>query len=274
MRKADHHSLPVYSILLRKVREPQSFCLISCSDPCISCRRKDGNKPLSQASTTIDSPLSSPRGSYLDLRHNSDILPQRSPTMARPSSIAFSDSSDTSIFDSRPQYGRTKSEAAAFLSQFQSYGTSPEQPKRRPTFDRGSASHSTTPSLSHTPGSFTSPGSSYASSRPLQSRPYPHASSFGSKSINLVTPMSGLPAPNSSRRIGPESASLQSGASTSTAFRVAQGELSYDKKLYISPGQGSLKQLFSHDAMKAAPKLPIGLARYEYDDSDDSDAER
>lgn len=179
----------------------------------------------------------------------------RSPTMARPPSIAFSDSSDTSIFDSRPDFGRTETEAARYLAQFQSPGTSPERRKSRPQYERA-ASHSNLPSLSHTPGSMPSTSSSYSMARPLPTRVNPYSASF-SKSVNLVTPLTSIPPPEVASSLNHECSSLRSSASTSTAFRLAEGELSYQKKAFaseLSPGKGSLQQLFSHDAMKSGPR--------------------
>lgn len=182
----------------------------------------------------------------------------RSPTMVRPPSIAFSDSSDTSLFDSRPSYGRTETEAARYLAQFSSPSASPEQRRYRPQYERAS-SHSNLPSLSHTPGSMAS-SSSYSSARPLPSRTNPYSVSFG-KSLDLVTPLTVMPAMTAPTNMSIENSSLRSSASTSTAFRVVEGELSYERKAFmsdLSPGKGSLKQLFSHDTIKPSPRRRSG----------------
>ena len=57
---------------------------------------------------------------------------------------------------------------------------------------------------------------------------------------------------------------MKSSASTITSFRVAEGtDISYEKQTgtrRTSEAQGSLKQLFSHDAMKAPPRDASQLA--------------
>ena len=223
-----------------------------------SCRREDGSKPVANAYTSLrrSSAALSPITPSFDHAHNyQDILPLRSPTMVRPSSIVSEDG--TSFFDLQPLSSRTDSEASKWLSQFGTPTTSPEF-QRRPRYERTrtSNSHINLPSLSHTPNSPTSPGSSYSSTRPLPYRTKSNTST-APRSIDLVMPYTtttGLNVTNNQM-----STSMTSSASTVTTSAALEDELHHDKKPFGgSPGVGSLKQLFSHDAMKAPPRRPSG----------------
>jgi len=251
----DMAGLPHFCAMCEKQIITPGSTILYCSE---GCRRRDSNKPLTHASTTIaESPVSPPRrSSYFETQALPDILPQRSPTMVRPPSITFSDTSEVSFFDVRASYNRSESEAARYLAQFSSPNASPER-RRRPQCDRQahSLSHSTLPSLSHTPGSLISPGTSFSSSRPLPSRTNPYSISFNSHSVDLITPLSGLPSLAAASSLGHENASRRSSASTSTAYKVAEGGMSYEKKKQfnlsdMSTGRGSLKELLGTGSIK------------------------
>lgn len=230
----------------KQILIPAGNSILYCSE---SCRRKDHNKPLSQSILPSDpSPQpTTPRSSYFfDDAH--EILPLRSPTVVRPPSLAFSDdSSDTS--EDRPYERRSESDISQYLSHHR-YGSGEHSPRR--------ASYEPyTPSLSYTPASLMSNGGSYLSARPLAGRKNPYSASFSSLSVDLVTPVVNTEPLTAPTNLSRQDASLRSGASTSTAFRVAQGEMSYENKEHMSgtsPSKGSLRQLFFHEAMQAPPK--------------------
>lgn len=179
----------------------------------------------------------------------------RSPTIVRPPSLAFSDSSESSFFE-RPSYDRNESEAARYLAQFASRdSTYGNQEFRYLRYGRRHASddQSSAPSLSDTPTSFASTAASVSSSRPLPKRTTPYSTSFKPGSVDLVTPVLAV----SASSLDAKDSSLRSSASTSTTIRVAEGEMIYEKKPFspsVSPRRGSLRQLFSHDAIAAPPK--------------------
>ena len=212
----------------------------------LSCRRKDGSKPLSTAS--IESPESSPRAFSVssEPRDYPDIVPHRSPTV-RPASLASVDG--TSLFDMDSLASQSDTEAAKFLSQFQATSISPTR-QRRPQYRRAqTSSNATMPSLSHTPGSLISPSSSFSSLKHLPARTNPYGPPMGYRSVDLVVPIT---APSS---LNGNNGSLHSNASTGTVCPVAKGEMIYQKKSIAaaSPGKGSLQQLFSHDAIIRKP---------------------
>ncbi|GAB7348790.1 hypothetical protein MBLNU459_g7512t1 [Dothideomycetes sp. NU459] len=194
--------------------------ILYCSE---ACRRRD-NKPLAQSLSSTDlSAQPTPQKGPAQFGEYS-IIPMKSPTIMRPLSHA-SDSSEDS-----PYYTRHDSEAARYLSQYS-----------KQSDDRASNSNYSIPSLSHTPSSLASAsGGSYMSTRLFPRRSDPYSASFSSFSIDLITPVN----PEQVQ----EPSSLGSRGSTSTM-------LNYEKKLVgNSPSRSSLKQLFSHEAMKAPPK--------------------
>ncbi|PSK35052.1 hypothetical protein B9Z65_1635 [Elsinoe australis] len=249
----DMAGLPNYCTTCEKQIITPNASLLYCSE---ACRRKDGNRPISECLET-GFPSPSPIANYDAASSYPDIVPRRSPSVMRPSSIA---SEDSSIYE-RPQMSRADSEAAHYLSQFLSTSSSsPTRRSARPGYYRNqtTASHSTLPSLSHTPNSFASPSSSYnsvsrtAPNRPIYWNSHRHHSS--TRSIDLVMPVT---APASVNKTEGE-ASLRSHASTATAFPVAEGELTYEKKPMAETSReasGSLKQLFAHEAMRRSPNL-------------------
>lgn len=193
----------------------------------------------------------------------------RSPTaVRRSSSIAFSDSSEASSY-----YDRNESEAAHYLSQFRRFDPSIEYNIQPASYEhnRFSTSNSAAPSLSHTPTSVVSTSGSY---RPLPRRGDPFSASFSSFSVDLITPVlntESLAVPLSPHYRSPSVGSVDS---TGTAFHMANREMTYEKKP-LSPdnsmASGSLKQLFSHDAMQAPPKRQAPLSVNEDDVSDRKD---
>ncbi|KAF2477557.1 uncharacterized protein BDR25DRAFT_2008 [Lindgomyces ingoldianus] len=221
--------------------------VLYCSE---SCRTKDNEKAIS---CSIDpSPPSTPFANFsFEDFHFRDIVPPRSPTAPRSqrSSCAFSELSS----DDNAASGDEKlrgSEASKYLRQFQSATAMAETTMgpSRPRYNRASTSQATfsaAPSLSHTPASSISFSLPYTpSTRPLPPRTNPHSSSYGSRSINLVTPLSHpATAPSS-----PPQYSLKSAPISRTSISSVEGEIRYEKKSPIpsvSPANGSLKRLFS-----------------------------
>ena len=174
-----------------------------------------------------------------------DIVPQRSPTLQRPSvNASISDISD--LRDCDGNY----SEAAKYLSQFLTMGNS-DRPSGTYYRNKSTSSNGTLPSLSHTPSTDGSALSSYndSMSRTAPSKRatlgYRHSQS---RSSDLFTRMN-----NGS------TTSLRSKSSTETAFRTVEADMTYEKRPMAttpisSPSQGSLKQLFAHDAMRRASR--------------------
>ncbi|KAI4844812.1 hypothetical protein E4T44_05976 [Aureobasidium sp. EXF-8845] len=170
----------------------------------------------------------------------------RSPTVVRPPSLAFSDDSfDLSGNEEQLQYRRSESDDARYLSHYHHYSS--DHSPRRASYDPY------TPSLSHTPTSLLSTIGSYMSTRPLPGRKNPYSASFSSLSVDLVTPVVNAEPLTATTDLSHQTASLRSSASTSTAFRVVEGEMSYDMA-GTSPSKGSLRQLFFHEAMQAPPR--------------------
>lgn len=234
----------------KQILTPACNSILYCSE---SCRRKDHNKPLSHSILPSEpSPQpTTPRSSYFFDDHNQhEILPMRSPTVVRPPSLAFSDdSSDLSGNEEHPMYRRSESDGSRYLSHYRH--SSGEHSPRRASYEPY------TPSLSLTPGSLLSTVGSYLSTRPLPGRKNPYSASFSSLSVDLVTPVVNTEPLTASTDLAHQNTSLRSSASTSTAFRVVEGEMSYDKKDYASgtsPSKGSLRQLFFHEAMQAPPR--------------------
>lgn len=140
---------------------------------------------------------------------------------------------------------RSDSEASKYLRKFQSSTYSNETARtNRPRYNRASTSQVNffaAPSLSHTPASSVSFSLPYtpANTRPLPPRTNPHSSSYGSKSIDLVTP---LTAPSS-----PKYYSHKTPAISKTSTSTIEGEIIYVKSPVPSPSaaSGSLGQLLA-----------------------------
>jgi hypothetical protein len=174
-------------------------------------------------------------------------VPQRSPTQpeSKRSSCAFSDiSSDDNAWSVNGNSQTMNSEASQYLRQFQSlmYSTETIRP-HRPRYSRASTSQinfSATPSLSHTPASSVSYSLPYtpANSRPLPPR-HNTIHSNGSKSIDLVTP---LTAPSS-----PKSYSNKTLPISTTSTSTIEGEIVYAKSPVpsFSAANGSLSHLLA-----------------------------
>jgi hypothetical protein len=141
---------------------------------------------------------------------------------------------------------RSDSEASRYLRKFQSstsYSSETVRPYR-PRYNRASTSQvnfAAAPSLSHTPASAVSFSLPYtpATTRPLPPRNNPHSSSYASKSIDLVTP---LTAPSSPKMYSYKTPPI-SRMSTSTI----EGEIIYAKSPVPSPSvaSGSLGRLLN-----------------------------
>lgn len=198
--------------------------------------------------------------SYFD-HSQSNIIPQRSPTVLRPSSLILSDLSMSDLDSSK--YGgdqgdrtdRRVSDAARYLDQFYS-----DFAAARPRANRNSTAtdSSNTPSLIHSPSSSYGTVASNQSYRPLTSRHNPFTSTDHRKSVELVAHDGAPPSPTQLLK----DSSIKSSASTLTSYRVAEADdMSYESRRksssnkYDQRADHSLKQqLFSHDAMKASPK--------------------
>jgi hypothetical protein len=148
---------------------------------------------------------------------------------------------------SEERYQRSDSEASKYLRKFQSPTYSPDTVRPyRPRFNRSSTSqfsYSAAPSLSHTPASSVSYSLPYtpATTRPLppRTKPVHSASSYGAKSIDLVTP---LTTPSS-----PKHYSYKSHAVSNTSASTIEGEIVYAKSPIPSPSlaSGSLGRLLA-----------------------------
>ncbi|KAH9832706.1 Life-span regulatory factor [Teratosphaeria destructans] len=188
-----------------------------------------------------------------------DIIPQRSPTILRPISLTFSDlalSEHGSPSEHTPDYLDYVEASAVSNPHVESWNPG-SQSNTRPSYKRASTTTdiSNMPSLSHTPSSSIGTIGSVVLQRSIPSRHNKSYSTHSTRSEDLVNPYATL-APTSSLHL--HDARLKSCASTVTAFRVAEaGALSYDKRpsanRRLSSAHGSLKQLFSHEAMKAPP---------------------
>ncbi|KAF2819358.1 hypothetical protein CC86DRAFT_144962 [Ophiobolus disseminans] len=219
-----------------------SNSILYCSE---SCRRKDTEKSLTYA-FEHHSPPTTPFANFsFEDFHFRDIVPQRSPTHAesKRSSCAFSDiSSDDNTWSINEKSQSSNTEASRYLRQFQSSAYTPEA--HRPRYNRTSASQvsfSAAPSLSHTPASSISYSLPYtpATARPLPPRYNPHSSSYGSKSIELVTPVT---APSSPKYYSHKSLPI-----STTSTSTIEGEIVYHKSPVpsLSAANGSLGRLLA-----------------------------
>ena len=175
------------------------------------CRETDGLRSTSLH--TLHSPLTTPPLlAYFD-----DILPQRSPTMLRPVSLAFSDLSvsdkDFPSDMSASRGGRRGSDSPQYLPQSHSGTWSGEStPARQPR--ALTMEHGVLPSLVNSVCSSIGTTGSTASSRPLPPRHDKSFSAFGSKNINLLLPYTSDSSPEE------DETSMNSSASTLTAVRT------------------------------------------------------
>jgi hypothetical protein len=214
-----------------------SNSVLYCSE---ICKKKDSEKSL----TYYDySPPTTPFTNFtFDDIHFPDIIPQRSPTQSHSKRNSYA-SSDGSLDD---DYQRPDSDASNYLRQYQniSNGTDTVRPVR-PRYDRASTSQayfSAAPSLSHTPASsysFSLPYTPYTH-QPSNNRPLPprtHGSSYASKSIDLVTPMTGASSPKQYWHKAPPV--------SRTSMSTIEGEIMYAKSPVptLSPANGSLGRL-------------------------------
>lgn len=213
-----------------------------------SCRKTDTEKSLTYALEHYSPPTTPFANFSFDDLHFRDIVPQRSPTQpeSKRSSCAFSDiSSDDNSWSLNEKSQAMNFEASRYLRQFQSATYSAETARaHRPRYSRSSTSQvsfSAAPSLSHTPTSSISYSLPYtpATTRPLPPRNNPHGSSYGSKSIDLVTP---LTTPSS-----PKSYSHKTSPISTTSTSTIEGEIVYAKSPVpsLSAANGSLGRLLA-----------------------------
>jgi len=201
----------------------------------ISCRRKDTQL---HARAPLSPPLSpSMPPTHHESRHH-DIIPQRSPTIVCPLSNTFSDLSLSSHSSRSLTYDEEDDEPPGVQDL---PGFPPSTYKRTST---GSATDAHPP-LVHSPSSSHGTVASFASPRPLAQRQHSYV---GLKSMNLVAP----------HAVAPQNASLKSQAGTLTSLRVAEADTEREARANVgrrksSLAAGSLKQLFSHEAVRAAP---------------------
>lgn len=230
-----------------------------CSE---ACRRKDSVK--SMPSHVPYSPELSPAMAAYNHRESApaNIMQQRSPTVLRPLSNTFSelDLSETSprSSESNEDYDDYDDAHVQDLPGFPSHCLTHFHPT---DWKRNSTGVDAPPSLVHSPSSSYGTVSSFMSTRPLPPK-HTHSSN---KSADLVIPMP-VQDPPSPKAVTSQHPALKSKASTSTSFRVAQagendvgGEdarrWSVDKKQTRNgSAQENLRQLFSHDAIRAAPR--------------------
>ncbi|KAL1603240.1 hypothetical protein SLS59_004336 [Nothophoma quercina] len=212
-----------------------SNSVLYCSE---NCKKKDAEKSL----TFYDySPPTTPFTNFtFDDLHFPDIIPQRSPTQSHSKRNSYA-SSEGSIDE---DYHRSDSDASNYLRQFQniSNGTDTIRPIR-PRYERAStssANFSAAPSLSHTPASsysFSLPYTPYT--QPSNNRPLPPRThgSYASKSIDLVTPMTGPSSPKQYWHKAPPV--------SRTSMSTIEGEIMYAKSPVpsLSPANGSLGRL-------------------------------
>lgn len=243
----------------KQILTPDSSILY-CSE---ACRRRDSRPTSLQEIQSIQQSIQSPpplssTNSYFD-QPIPEIVPQRSPTVLRPMSRTFSDFSIADLNDCSSDVSH-ESEASDHHDHLTLKQHQPRT-KRSSTTSTGARSRGDSstnlPSLSHSPGSSYGTVASMASIRPVM-RHNPFSTTSNRKSVELVIP---YPIESTSPTQLLKDASLKSSASTLTQFRVAEANsLSYEAPL---PGSRrysreradhSLKQLFSHDAMKANPR--------------------
>lgn len=237
-------ALPNFCAFCEKQLINPHATVLYCSE---ACRRKDGSHPVPCA---VQAGVPSPPivlGPEVEDEPFSDIVPQQSPTMLGSSSAVVADFADHS---SGP--GHDQSEAAKYLSKFMASGNaSPGRRSRLNYRNNNSLSHTTLPSLSHTPSSLASPLSSYNS---VSRTAPPKITPWGYR--HSKRPSFDLSATASVGNNG----SLRSEASTETVFKAVEGELTYEKKPMGQttgggPCAGSLKQLFAHEAMRRSSAL-------------------
>ncbi|KAL6705139.1 hypothetical protein ACN47E_007244 [Coniothyrium glycines] len=220
-----------------------SNAVLYCSE---GCRKRDTEKSLVWSYDY--SPPITPFGTFtFDENTFRDIVPQRSPTQpeSKRSSCAFSDISFDDMTSSDEKSQHSNSEASRCLRKFQSttsYSSDTVRPYRT-RYNRASASHinfAVAPSLSHTPASSVSFSLPFtpATTRPLPPRT-PQSSSYASKSIDLVTPMT---APSS-----PKMYSYKTPPISRTSTSIIEGEIIYAKSPVVSPSHasGSLGRLLT-----------------------------
>lgn len=209
-----------------------------------------------------------------------NIIPQRTPTAVHyhnPFGSAWNKaiSSQTTgpLFASEPlDSSANDSEAARYLRQVQTgMQTSPVSPRN----PRDPGNDTPVPSLSLAAFScaFSAPGSPTSTSsafRPLQSRSNPLGSStsFSSRSVDLVTPISratlASPACQASAcyfepqdQYSHVSTGLKSPPVSGTTFAIAEEDMRlYEKKpavgsFELRAGQGTLKRMFEFDRMRS-----------------------
>lgn len=209
-----------------------SNSVLYCSE---SCKKKDAEKSLSYYDY---SPPTTPFTNFtFDDLHYPDIIPQRSPTQSNSKRNSYA-SSEGSIDE---DYHRADSDASNHLRHFQSIsnGTDTVRPIR-PHYERASissANFSAAPSLSHTPASsysFSLPYTPYT--QPSNNRPLPPRThgSYASKSIDLVTPLTGPSSPKHYWHKAPPV--------SRTSMSTIEGEIMYAKSPVpsLSPANGSL----------------------------------
>ncbi|KAF2150679.1 hypothetical protein K461DRAFT_295931 [Myriangium duriaei CBS 260.36] len=242
-------ALPSFCATCEKQIINPNATFLYCSE---ACRRKDGSRSVS---TALESGVPSPPvpDPDLDSEPFADIVPQQSPTVLRPASIISIDSEDESSASDRKE-----SDAAKYLSQFLMSGSASPSRYARPSYRRNptTTSHTGPPSLSHTPTSIASPFSSWnsmARTAPSKTTSWGHRPT-NSRSFDFAVPAS----------MGKTDV-LQSKVSTDTAFRVAGGDLTYEKRPMAptpvnSPCTGSLKQLFAHEAMRRSSSQISGTS--------------
>lgn len=246
----------------------------------VSCRLQDSqDQSLPLFKTDISPPPSPYALSHADTLPTRDIVPQRSPSnypAASPNSTTQSSTADLRPSTTDPtrksrrgSAPRKNSEAARYLAQFGSLDTT------RPTYSRSSTMNGEPiPSLSHTPNSLASATSPYtlqqysassSSQRTLpQRQPNPRwsSTSFSSRSVGLVTPISH--ASSFVTITGEQSTKIEGIAHHDFAHSYSYsyksdlaGPLSYEKKSSfegsMSPRRGSLKQLFRFEEMRSQP---------------------
>lgn len=195
-----------------------------------------------------------------------------SPTVLRPVSQTFEglslDETDSTSehYNSHDDRRDSKyleqfhSDFSAFANAHSPSITKTHRPRTSRTSTTGNRGDSSTnlPSLSHSPSSSYGTVASNASYRPvIRHNPF-STTSMSTKSIELVIP---YPTESASPTQLLKDASLKSTASTLTSFRVAEAnDISYQRKSPSSrpssrgQADNTLRQLFSHDALKSSPK--------------------
>ncbi|KAK4998214.1 hypothetical protein LTR66_002517 [Elasticomyces elasticus] len=250
-----------------KEREEEEDDVMAASFLQYCCRRKDKNRPITVL--PLASTQSPPQSPFQYGSHETfpfpEIVPQTSPTVARPLSASFPQiSEDANASNETYSYACRESEAARYLRQFQSLDLTPALASRqRPQYPRAhtSMTMSSMPSLSNTPTSSPSTSFTHNSfSRPLPPRTNPYSASFGARgTTDLVVPYVVDPstAPSSLAR----NTSYMNTSNTLATLRVAESNMTYEKKLALSgasPRQGSLKELFcfaeTQTSRRPAPK--------------------